>query len=151
MSKARKHVALNTLNNFPEPDADNVVVQVVESRGTNQLLVKFPSGDTTLALVPSKFLKKIWMKRGDYVLVRPVHGDDNRNSKVLAVIEHVLYKEQIKHIKSAGLWPAEFDDVKQAEKTKPDDSYLPDDDLFVNNNRANCYLQDSEEEEEEEE
>ena len=82
---------------------------------------------TQLAFLPTKFRKLVWIKRNDYVIVEC--GDeevaDNKDEDIIQeqsnnknsantkgggfryVITHILYKEQVKHIKSKGLWPSD--------------------------------------------
>ena len=90
---------------------------------------------TQLAFLPTKFRKLVWIKRNDYVIVQC--GDeevaDNKdedtkdqsnnkksgNTGFRYVITHILYKEQVKHIKSKGLWPS--DPLFAEEGNTPDD------------------------------
>ena len=94
---------------------------------------------TQLAFLPTKFRKLVWIKRNDYVIVQC--GDeevaDNKEEDTIQdqsnnkksgntkgggfryVITHILYKEQVKHIKSKGLWPS--DPLFAEEGTTPDD------------------------------
>lgn len=71
-----------------------------------------PSGEKQLALLPTKFNKLIWMKRGDYVIVTESEGQfttaSGKQNGVSSLIEHILMKDQIHHIKKEGLWPKEW-------------------------------------------
>ena len=88
-----------------------------------------------LAILPTKFRKLVWVKRNDYVIVETgqQHEDDaavaadeddalghtatNRKEEsttaaaggtgggIRYMISHILYKDQVKHLKSNGLWP----------------------------------------------
>eukprot|EP00578_Thalassiosira_sp_NH16_P020641 CAMPEP_0181099234 /NCGR_PEP_ID=MMETSP1071-20121207/12552_1 /TAXON_ID=35127 /ORGANISM="Thalassiosira sp., Strain NH16" /LENGTH=258 /DNA_ID=CAMNT_0023181885 /DNA_START=104 /DNA_END=880 /DNA_ORIENTATION=- len=79
-----------------------------------------------LAFLPTKFRKLVWIKRNDFVIVecgededeeetrRQKQKADNPSQKDLSagggfrhVITHILYKDQVKHIKSKGLWPSD--------------------------------------------
>ena len=79
-----------------------------------------------LAFLPTKFRKLVWIKRNDFVIVecgdveqsnntQDDHGKkDGGRSGFRYVICHILYKDQVKHIKSKGLWPTDdsfFDDT----------------------------------------
>ena len=80
------------------------------------------SGDRVeLALLPSKFVKCIWIKRGDFVLISvpeestfvPPSDTGNKSQprpkdKVQFMISHILSRPQCKHLRSKGLWPAAF-------------------------------------------
>ena len=76
-----------------------------------------------LAILPTKFRKLVWLKRNDYVICVVAkdesENDDNQdktdlNTKTVAkkidggiryMIQHILYKDQVKHLKEKGLWP----------------------------------------------
>ncbi|KAL7465382.1 hypothetical protein ACHAXS_005705 [Conticribra weissflogii] len=88
-----------------------------------------------LAFLPTKFRKLVWIKRNDFVIVDCGDEEPTESHNVLAttesseqpqssaatsatnnsgagggggfryVISHILYKDQVKHIKSKGLWP----------------------------------------------
>ncbi len=82
--------------------------------------------------MPTKFRKNVWIKRGDYCIIEPIEEGD----KVKGEIVRVLYKEQIRFIKSENVWP--FTD-KEALKEKstsdlPPNSSDEEDDLIPNPN-----------------
>jgi probable RNA-binding protein EIF1AD len=67
-----------------------------------------------LAFLPTKFRKLVWIKRNDFVIVQCGEEEsteqqsdqkDAGGSGFRYVITHILYKDQVKHIKSKGLWP----------------------------------------------
>jgi len=70
---------------------------------------------SSLAILPTKFRKLIWVKRGDFLIVSGTSHDfltaAGEKGKVKFMVEHILYKEQVKHLKEAGLWPAAFADA----------------------------------------
>ena len=76
--------------------------------------MELPSGEKQLALLPTKFNKLIWMKRGDYVIVTESEGQfttaSGKQNGVSSLIEHILMKDQIHHIKKEGLWPKEWEE-----------------------------------------
>ena len=84
----------------------------------------------TPQLAPTKFRKLVWIKRNDFVIVE-CGEEENKEQKhqqlvqkeppmpsngggFRYVITHILYKDQVKHIKSKGLWPGDpfFADVE---------------------------------------
>jgi probable RNA-binding protein EIF1AD len=94
-SHYRKTVSDNALNSYPEPAVNEVIARVVQSRGGNLLEISLPSSavdneeennsedvsddvsilttattssTAILAMLPSKFKKLVWVKRGDYVI-----------------------------------------------------------------------------------
>ncbi|CAG9463760.1 unnamed protein product [Pedinophyceae sp. YPF-701] len=87
------------------------VVRAVEVRGGNIVQVEYPSGERTLVIIPAKFVKKLWIKNGSFVVIDDVElGDraDSAGHKVTGEVVHVLYEDSIKHIrrKQPDKWPA---------------------------------------------
>ena len=101
--------------------------------------------------------KNVWIKRGDFVVVKPIEEGD----KVKAEILTILYKEQIKYIKAENQWPEGFeskiDDQEEGveeEKEKGSDGEEDsedDSDLFQNTNRPIYSESESSDESESEE
>lgn len=85
-----------------------------------------------LAFLPTKFRKLVWIKRNDFIIVES--GDEVKDDEVAVptslegvgdapaaaapkdqsaglgfrhVVKHILYKDQIKNIKTKGLWPSD--------------------------------------------
>lgn len=63
-----------------------------------------------LAILPTKFRKLVWLKRNDFVIVRcgeekDDEEKDDTTGSIRYQIEHILYKEQVKHLKKERLWP----------------------------------------------
>ena len=88
--------------------------------------------ETTSYLVsmPTKFRKNVWIKRGDYCIVEPIQEGD----KVKAEIVRILYKDQIRFIKSENSWPfKDPEDKKSQINLPPSDSES--DTEFSNPNR----------------
>ena len=46
------------------PTDEQVIGKVTELRGGNLIEVMYPSGERTLCLIPTKFRKKVWIRRG---------------------------------------------------------------------------------------
>ena len=65
-------------------------------RGNNLHEVKDAEGTSFLVSMPVKFRKNVWIKRGDFVIVTHIEEGD----KVKAEIATILYKDQIRFIKS---------------------------------------------------
>jgi len=137
----RKHVTREVEAEFRLPQGDEIIVKVVGGRGNNLHEVRDHEDQSYLVSMPSKFRKNVWIKRGDFVVVKPIEEGD----KVKAEILNILYKDQIKYIKSEKLWPSGFEDSVVADdlsklKIEEDDSgpeeHSDDDsDLFKNTNR----------------
>ena len=93
---------------------ENTEIQV-----TNQNTVETSSDNANfnlsvpaLALLPTKFRKLIWIKRGDFVIVTPTSNDISNAvgsvNKCGYDVKTVLYKDQVKYLKSKELWPVFF-------------------------------------------
>jgi translation initiation factor IF-1 len=106
----RKHLTDSVLNDFPEPGDNQFIARVLATRGGNQFEIETAvhSGETHLALLPTKFHKVVWVKRNDYVIVQG--GDSDTRTGVKFIIDHILYKDQIQSLKDKNLWPEIFDD-----------------------------------------
>eukprot|EP00052_Salpingoeca_macrocollata_P033854 m.9790 g.9790 ORF g.9790 m.9790 type:complete len:235 (+) comp5646_c0_seq1:125-829(+) len=107
MSKAtkKKHVAKEVTEDYPEPTPEQSVVRIGAPRGNNLHEGQWPDGTWHLLSMPTKFRKSVWIKRGDYVIVDPIEEGD----KVRGEIVHILFREQVRHLRQCGLWPAAFD------------------------------------------
>jgi len=59
------------------------------------------------------------VKRGDWLIVAGASGDievsDGQAGAVRYYVKHILYKEQVRHLKQKGMWPACFADDGEAE------------------------------------
>lgn len=94
-------------SNKEEGSEDKIILELPPS------LDEAPSQQ--LAFLPTKFRKLVWIKRNDFVIVQC--GDeesteqsdqkDSGSSGFRYVITHILYKDQVKHIKSKNLWPTD--------------------------------------------
>lgn len=73
MSHSRKHLRDAQLNSFPIPTEDEKIARVTELRGANICEIEYkPNGEKSLAQIPSKFRKLIWIKRGKNI--KPSRG-----------------------------------------------------------------------------
>ncbi|KAI8800289.1 hypothetical protein BJ742DRAFT_842117 [Cladochytrium replicatum] len=155
----RKSVATAVLDDFPVPEDSQLIARITEVRGGGQYDACLPRGaesedgaftEDALVVLPTKFKNVVWLKRGGYVIVAPLDS----KTKVWGEIVHVLFPDQIKHLKSISKWPTEFeeqkgkpvpvqddeaDNVKGSENERIDEdgdgTDDDDDDLFVNTNR----------------
>ena len=150
------------LSKLPEPTAGQSIVRIVGIPGGNLLNVMDPSNRSFLCRVPSKFKNRMWVLKGGYLIVDMAAGDEDGDAvgKVQASLAHHLYRDQIKHLKNRGLWPAAFDADEGTNDQQQDggdgeadgDEYAGDDLLMQRNaNRRNMYVSSDEDEEEEDE
>ncbi|CAM9477699.1 unnamed protein product [Ectocarpus sp. 4 AP-2014] len=79
--------------------------------GPTTCQIMLTDGEPSLALLPTRFRKLIWVKRGDYLITSTSAGDFETSAgetgKVRHRVEHILNKDQIKHLKKRELWPAD--------------------------------------------
>lgn len=117
-SKYRKNVEASVLDELHEPEDGQIIVRVAGSRGSNLLEVVTETGETGLAMLPTKFRKLVWVKRGDHLIVDVADGDFERanggGGQVRFAVAHVLYRDQVKHLKKIDKWPAAFADKDQS-------------------------------------
>jgi probable RNA-binding protein EIF1AD len=102
------------------PASATVVIQCATNKNDNLEDERVPQ----LAMLPNKFHKLVWIKRNDFVIVRgsleqSAVSKVESSSGVRYMITHVLYKDQVKHLKDEGLWPINdpcFSDPKSQEE-----------------------------------
>lgn len=62
-------------------------------------------GSSALVLLPARFRKKIWVRRGSYLIVEQTpHADNTSRERISGSIETVLSKEDIKELQQQGSW-----------------------------------------------
>lgn len=102
-TKYRKHVTQEFAGSEREPVDNEAYAQVVQSHGSNIFEVLLDSGGKSLARLPTKFQKLIWMKRGDFVIVSSASEEYSTATgaigRVTHSIEHILNGEQLKKLK----------------------------------------------------
>eukprot|EP00026_Physarum_polycephalum_P020059 Phypoly_transcript_22407.p2 GENE.Phypoly_transcript_22407~~Phypoly_transcript_22407.p2 ORF type:complete len:152 (+),score=49.02 Phypoly_transcript_22407:157-612(+) len=140
------------------------IVRIVELRGSNKCEVEYSNGTRMLSLIPTKYKKNVWIRKGDFAVTEE-QADSQVSSQVRTSISQFLSAADVKDLKKQGLWPAEFtkeekkEEPKQklpkvkkakAEGEEEEESEGDDDDLFVNPNHQ-VYPESDEEEEDEEE
>ena len=90
-----------------EESADKIILDLPPSLDDNANRTQL------LAFLPTKFRKLVWIKRNDFIIVQcgeeeSIEQSDQKDaggSGFRYVITHILYKDQVKHIKLKGLWP----------------------------------------------
>ena len=96
------------------PGEGQHIVMAIGSRGGNQIEVEYPDGRRTLCLLPARFHKKVWIKRGGYLIIQV--ADDVTDAAITGQIEHVLNHQQVKSLKKLkDVWPEEFTDRENIE------------------------------------
>ncbi|KAK9500171.1 hypothetical protein O3M35_001483 [Rhynocoris fuscipes] len=101
----RKHVTREQIcGDFSPPADDELIVRILEGKGHNLHLVSDSKGDEFLVTMPSKFRRAIWVKKGDYLIVKRI----TEGVKVKAEITKILDNDYIKYLKDLGKWPEAF-------------------------------------------
>ncbi|KAJ1475000.1 hypothetical protein T484DRAFT_1659183, partial [Baffinella frigidus] len=114
-----KHVRETATQGWPEPKGEEFVVQLVRSRGGNTMECKLPDGAEVLCWLPSKLNKVVWAQRGDYLIVDP-SSEAEAGGKVTCTIVHILFPEQVGHLRKIGKWPEGFQPSEtQAQEKQP--------------------------------
>ncbi|KXZ47675.1 hypothetical protein GPECTOR_33g557 [Gonium pectorale] len=109
MSRSRKHITQGVDGDIEPPGPGQAIVRALGSRGSNLIEVEFPDGRQTLVLMPAKFNKKLWVKRGGFLLVENSEAAEG-DTKVTGSILSILYDDQIKQLrKMPGVWPEAFE------------------------------------------
>eukprot|EP01025_Chloroclados_australasicus_P050640 TRINITY_DN5845_c1_g1_i3.p1 TRINITY_DN5845_c1_g1~~TRINITY_DN5845_c1_g1_i3.p1 ORF type:complete len:161 (-),score=20.55 TRINITY_DN5845_c1_g1_i3:361-843(-) len=86
------------------------------TRGGNIVEVQFANGDSTLCMIPSKFKKRFWIRKGGLLIVeQPVHDDA---AKVTGTVVAVLYSADIKRLKKQGVDIPTFPDSGEGGDTE---------------------------------
>ncbi|KAL0215213.1 hypothetical protein P9112_007397 [Eukaryota sp. TZLM1-RC] len=109
MSHARKHIH-ELLETAPVTDfltEDHTIVQIVSATGGNLFKAQMsPNSNTPIVvLLPSKFSKLLWLRRGTFCAVRLLPAEEVDNANVHGIIEHVLVDEHIEEMISENILP----------------------------------------------
>jgi translation initiation factor IF-1 len=65
----------NPTNTFDVTDGVHYYGQVIQKLGHNRLSIKLQSGETIQAVIPGKFMKKIWFNKEDFIVVEHTGGE----------------------------------------------------------------------------
>ena len=155
-SQYRKGATSDFLRDDVELAEDDLIAQVVSSKGSNLFDVRVSGGDLGLAMLPNRFRNLIWIKRNDFVVVVDLMGStitaptstaemptganiggeempnvfdlpSSSSSSRKFEIKEILNKGHIKQLKAQHKWPVEFDDRQISDGGSiSQDRYLPD-------------------------
>lgn len=165
MGNRRKHLTGGERQPLEPPTEGQRIVRAVGPRGGNIVEVEYPGGRSSLCLLPAKFNKTLWIRKGGYLVVEesPEAVTDSA-TKVTGTVVQVLYDDHVKQLRRMeGVWPPEFMDrtsagPKEAEAGNKGDLSGSDssgeeteDDLPTNTNRKVVHDEESMDDDEEEE
>lgn len=67
--------------------------------------MEFPDGRATLCLLPAKFHKKLWVKKGNFLIIEDAPEAAGEGSRVTGQILAVLFADHVKQLKRMeGVW-----------------------------------------------
>ena len=73
--------------------------------------VERPDKSTCMVLLPSRFHKKMWIKRGGFLIVRAPPEAAASGARLAGEVERVLYDQEVAKLKrTPGVWPKEFEE-----------------------------------------
>ena len=107
----RKTLQDDVLHGLPEPSASQVLAVIARASGANLFEVRTEHGARGVALLPTRYRKLVWLKRGDAVILSaPAEGalttTDGGAGAVTHVVEAILYEAALKHLRAIGRLPA---------------------------------------------
>ncbi|KYQ93909.1 hypothetical protein DLAC_05314 [Tieghemostelium lacteum] len=152
MSHSRKHVKEQFKSQI-ELQNGHSIIKVIDLRGGNTIEVQYPSGHCHLAMIPSKFNKIVWIKKGNYAIIDQIEDQSNISSGIQACVVNILNKDNIKDFQKSNQWPKEFEtidlkpklqDLIQNDDDNDNDDYL--NDLPTNQNRKKYQVRHDESE-----
>jgi probable RNA-binding protein EIF1AD len=104
----KKHVEQGYVQGDVEPPVEGQVIAMsLGTRGGNIVEVQFEDSSTTLCMIPAKFNKKLWIRKGGLVVVeQTVTGATD--AKVTGTVFAVLYPEHLKRFRKLGVDVPQF-------------------------------------------
>jgi translation initiation factor IF-1 len=109
----KKHVEHHYVQeHVAPPTGSQSIAKSLGTRGGNIVEVQCEDRSTTLCMIPAKFNKKLWIRKGGLVIV-DVPVEDAAGAKVTGNIIAVLYKENLKHFRKVGVRVPDFGSEEQ--------------------------------------
>lgn len=139
VSTKRRYIANKVVSEYYTPVKGDIIAQVRGARGNNLHEVEDENGEMYVASMPSKFRKTVWIRRGQFVVLRPIEEGD----KVKAEIEHVLDEENVLYIRSKDKWPLRFEEqakmmTREAKRGGNGEHNMIDDDMLPPSDSDEC-------------
>ena len=115
----KKHVEQEYLQKDVQPPSDGQEIAMsLGTRGGNIVEVQFEDKTTTLCMIPAKFNKKLWIRRGGLVIIdKTVKGETD--AKITGTVAAVLYPEHLKHFKKQGVHVPTFSEIRVSAFPEP--------------------------------
>uniref|UniRef100_A0A8R1DGI8 Probable RNA-binding protein EIF1AD n=1 Tax=Caenorhabditis japonica TaxID=281687 RepID=A0A8R1DGI8_CAEJA len=124
----KRYITNKVESEFYELADDDIIAQVRQSRGNNLHEVFDQNGELYVVSMPTKFRKAVWLRRDQFVIVRPISEGD----KVKGEIEYILDQENVLYIRELGKWPACFEEqalkmTRESKRGAANDKMIDDD------------------------
>ena len=106
----KKHVEQHyAQGDVQPPTAEQCIAQSLGTRGGNIVEVLFADGSQTLCMIPSKFNKTLWIRKGGLLVVdKPIADSAAGGAKVTSNVIAVLYDEHVKQLRKQGVHVPRF-------------------------------------------
>lgn len=144
----RNHVIKSALQEYAEPPGeDECICRALGSRGSNKIDVELPDGHKALVILPARFHKKIWIRKGSFVIVKAIRDEEEDGERFFTgEIVRVLLKDDVKYLKSLkkdNVWPPRFtdDDIACVESMLENLDVGDDDDATTSDDELPPHLQ----------
>ncbi|KAL0217524.1 hypothetical protein RCL1_008105 [Eukaryota sp. TZLM3-RCL] len=100
MSYARKHLQ-QLAEDVLELQESQVLVRISSCAGGNLFHAQTSPTDTetVLVLLPNKFSKLLWLRRGMFCVVKMLSEEDAAEASVVGIIENVVQDHQLKQLR----------------------------------------------------
>ncbi|KAG2382284.1 hypothetical protein C9374_005486 [Naegleria lovaniensis] len=145
MSKTRKNIQNTLFDEAPEISETQSIVRIVSTRGTNQIEVEYPvTKERILVILPTKFNKLVWVKKGDYVVISTDRSEQNKG-KIKGFVDHILLSHHVKSLKKQGKWPLEFETNIDEEDSAVEKKEAQEDEEYFEGNPNRVAFSDDEE------
>ena len=66
--------------------------------------VEFAEGDQKLVLLPARFNKTIWIKKGNFLIVQQELEQSQSSQRIMGTIDAILDAQDIAELKKQSLW-----------------------------------------------
>jgi len=128
-ARARKTKNPSTI--FDTNDGKHQYAQVIQKLGHNRLSVKTQSGETVQAVIPGKFMKKVWFNKDDFIVI------NSENDDYYDVVQKLVTSDMQNLAAMALGTKLDKDDYNIYQTNMHDDSDSDDDNDNNNNNNTN--------------
>ena len=115
----RKTLQDDVLHGLPVPAPGQCLAYVVRASGSNLFEFSTEGGLLCVALLPTRFRKLVWLKRGDFVILSaPAAGSTSTAGggvgAVTRVVEAILYADALRHLRGLGRLAEAFEEKRAA-------------------------------------